>query len=49
MTFDTFGDRYEIFLPLIDLLKSRFDIVAAFASVDDQAGQILVDYPGITL
>lgn len=35
MTFDTFGDRYEIFLPLIDLLKSRFDIVAAFASVDD--------------
>lgn len=35
MTFDTFGDRNEIFLPLIDLLKSRFDIVAAFASVDD--------------
>ena len=47
------GVSYEIFLPLIDILKDRFHIVAAgidgfllgkestFTSVDDQAGQII--------
>ena len=47
------GVSYEIFLPLIDFLKDRFQIVAAgidgfrlgrestFTSVDDQAGQII--------
>jgi pimeloyl-ACP methyl ester carboxylesterase len=47
------GVSYEIFLPLINLLKDRFHIVAAgidgflpgtpsaFTSVDDQAGQIV--------
>lgn len=49
------GVSYEIFLPLIDLLKDRFHIYAVevdgftlgrrtrFTSVDDQAGQI-IDY-----
>ena len=47
------GVSYELFLPLIDILKDRFHIVAAgidgfllgkesaFTSVDDQAGQII--------
>lgn len=47
------GVSYEIFLPLIDILKDQFHIVAAgidgfllgkesaFTSVDDQAGQII--------
>ena len=47
------GVSYEIFLPLIDILKDRFYIVAAgidgfligkesaFTSVDDEAGQII--------
>ncbi len=47
------GVSYEIFYPLIDLLKDRFHIIAvgidgfllgkesAFTSVDDQAGQII--------
>ena len=47
------GVSYEIFLPLIDLLKDRYHIIAAgidgfllgteseFTSVDDQAGQII--------
>ena len=47
------GVSHEIFLPLIDILKDRFNIVAAgvdgfllgkkstFTSVDDQAGQII--------
>ena len=47
------GVSYEIFLPLIDILKDRFRIAAAgidgfllgkesaFTSVDDQAGQII--------
>jgi pimeloyl-ACP methyl ester carboxylesterase len=47
------GVSYEIFLPLIDILKCRFHIVvagidgfllgreSAFTSVDDQAGQII--------
>ena len=48
-----FGVSYEIFLPLIELLRERYCIVAAgidgfllgkesrFTSVDDQAGQII--------
>ena len=47
------GVSYEIFLPLIDILKDRYQIVAAgidgfllgkesaFTSVDDEAGQII--------
>ena len=47
------GVSYEIFLPLIDLLKARFHIVAVgidgfllgqestFTSIDDQAGQVI--------
>lgn len=47
------GVSYEIFLPLVDILKDRFCIVtagidgfllgqeSAFTSVDDQAGQII--------
>lgn len=47
------GVSYEIFLPLIDLLKDRFSIIAVgidgfligkesgFTSVDDQSGQII--------
>lgn len=49
------GVSYEIFLPLIDLLKDRFQVVAMevdgfvigthtrFTSVDDQAGKV-IDY-----
>ena len=47
------GVSYEIFLPLIDLLKARFHIIAVgidgfllgqestFTSIDDQAGQVI--------
>jgi len=47
------GVSYEIFLPLIDLLKDRFRIIAVqvdgftlgvhtrFTSIDDQAGQVI--------
>ena len=47
------GVSYEIFLPLIDLLKARFRILtvgidgfllgqeSAFTSIDDQAGQVI--------
>ena len=47
------GVSYEIFIPLIDLLKDKYQIIAAgidgfligkessFTSVDDQAGQII--------
>lgn len=50
------GVSYEIFLPLIDLLKDQFRIIAVqvdgftlgvqtqFTSVDDQAAQV-IDHP----